>query len=65
MVVTHGGFASRLIASLVGASPTTWFDLANTSCSEFELLDDQVRVLRLNDTTHLHGIRALPAYRLT
>ena len=65
MIVTHGGFASRLIAALVGVSPTTWFNLANTSCSEFELLDDQVRVLSLNDTRHLHGIRALPAYRLT
>lgn len=59
-IVTHGAFASRLLARLLGTSPTTtWFHHHNTGITQLELAEEQTILHAHNRLVHLGDLPSL------
>lgn len=59
-VVTHGGFGSMLLATLLGAPPrTAWFHLHNTAISHVELAGEETVLHAHNRLAHLGEVPSL------
>lgn len=62
VAVCHGGIINAMVGSVLGIPSVFWFNPGYTSVSRLERLASGRTVVRsVNETAHLHAVRASPA----